>query len=58
MTKKDRDQLAKIKYNASIGMSDPQQAKALGLSLQGFFQRVWSLEKQAIREELNANFTE
>lgn len=58
MLKKDRDQLAKIKYNASIGMSDPQQAKALGLSPQGFYQRVWSLEKQFIKWEQTLNFVE
>lgn len=58
MTKKERDQLTAIEFNFLTGVSDNKQCKKLGLSKQGFYQRIWSLRKKQLIEEWDGNFSE
>lgn len=51
MTKTEQKQLKDIEFNFLSGVSDRKQAKRLGLSNQGFYQRYWSLRKKSLLAE-------
>lgn len=51
MISKRKKELATIEQNFLMGISDTQQAKKLGLSKQGFYQRCWSLRKEDLLEK-------